>query len=30
VELGAEDMTSEIFPEVDVDPMPSEPPSAAR
>jgi serine/threonine protein phosphatase PrpC len=29
-ELGAEDMTSEIFPEVDVDPMPSEPPSAAR
>jgi serine/threonine protein phosphatase PrpC/CRP-like cAMP-binding protein len=29
-ELGAEDMTSEIFPEVDVDPMPSDPPSAVR
>jgi CRP-like cAMP-binding protein len=29
-ELGAEDMTSEIFPEVDVDAIPSEPPSAAR
>jgi serine/threonine protein phosphatase PrpC len=29
-ELGAEDMTSEIFPEVDVDPLPSDPPSAAR
>jgi serine/threonine protein phosphatase PrpC len=29
-ELGAEDMTSEIFPEVDVDPMSSDPPSAAR
>jgi serine/threonine protein phosphatase PrpC len=29
-ELGAEDMTAEIFPEVDVDPMPSEPPSAVR
>jgi serine/threonine protein phosphatase PrpC len=29
-ELGAEDVTSEIFPEVDVDPMPSQPPDAAR
>jgi serine/threonine protein phosphatase PrpC len=29
-ELGAEDMTSEIFPEVDVDPMTSDPPGAQR